>query len=478
MRQREGEGDVEGKEDRKMMASYRCRWYGSFPSSMSMRTTPAREYCRQPESHQNRQNNQHRQHHHEHHIAKRNICFHPKHQRCQLTGVLVTLIAIFGIMFISTSTQPSQIFTENMALDDCADTACCLSRYPGNAMIGQGSMFDDSCPWGTATDGGLDCLSGDKCRWCCQLPLDDRCMNKMHVCPSSSSSDGSDSTSGSTSGSTSSNGSTSTKSTGGSTSTNGSTSPGSPGAASGPSDKKTPKNKNDKKSTAPASTHSTPEPFKRQKQHQKEQKGIPSKSKHKNTGPDNHPQSSPLTNRPHRHTQTTPDIPTTPPSLPSPTNPTTDPPTTDNHNTQSQGQPSASNPPPDSAVPSKQKSGTQSTSSNADETPKKEKLDHIIASLMVAFVILGSLSIALCVTCCERHFRERRQCCCCSLQFSFRQSSSCCFGDLCCCKRYCIFLHVEKNDDPANGRRDEFQYIDEQCEPVSRAVNLGKDVVG
>eukprot|EP00472_Partenskyella_glossopodia_P009449 CAMPEP_0197516604 /NCGR_PEP_ID=MMETSP1318-20131121/1502_1 /TAXON_ID=552666 /ORGANISM="Partenskyella glossopodia, Strain RCC365" /LENGTH=356 /DNA_ID=CAMNT_0043065473 /DNA_START=464 /DNA_END=1535 /DNA_ORIENTATION=+ len=282
-----------------------------------------------------------------------------------------------------------------MALDDCADTACCLSRYPGNAMIGQGSMFDDSCPWGTATDGGLDCLSGDKCRWCCQLPLDDRCMNKMHVCPSSSSSDGSDSTSGSTSGSTSSNGSTSTKSTGGSTSTNGSTSPGSPGAASGPSDKKTPKNKNDKKSTAPASTHSTPEPFKRQKQHQKEQKGIPSKSKHKNTGPDNHPQSSPLTNRPHRHTQTTPDIPTTPPSLPSPTNPTTDPPTTDNHNTQSQGQPSASNPPPDSAVPSKQKSGTQSTSSNADETPKKEKLDHIIASLMVAFVILGSLSIAL-----------------------------------------------------------------------------------
>jgi len=26
--------------------------------------------------------------------------------------------------------------------------------------------------------------------------------------------------------------------------------------------------------------------------------------------------------------------------------------------------------------------------------------------------------------------------------------------------------------------RDEFQYIDEQCEPVSRAVNLGKDVVG
>jgi len=263
-------------------------------------------------------------------------------------------------------------------------------------MIGQSSMFDDTCPFGTQLDGGIDCIGGDKCRWCCTLPLDARCSNQMFIC------------------------------------------------REGPTHKPTPE----------PTLQPTDFPTKKPTPLPTRKKSTPSPTPEPSSSTKQSSSSSSSTSPVRTHHKLT-------------------------HEGGEAKKASASrtSPPTPSDTPSSKKS-SPSTSRGGDSS--RVQRHRLGASVGVAIAILGSLSLALCITCCERYFRKPRTCCCCFVQFSFTRTS---LGETLCCKRVCFVMRADKKGGHGDGQNNHFS--DEgsfseshPCEPVSKAVNLGKDMVG
>mmetsp|Transcript_21022 Transcript_21022/g.39454 ORF Transcript_21022/g.39454 Transcript_21022/m.39454 type:complete len:376 (-) Transcript_21022:431-1558(-) len=306
-------------------------------------------------------------------------------------GALVFLLAAFALLNHAESVARIHRHLQTHFLtpeDQCADSGCCAGRYGGNPMIGQASMFDDTCPFGTPLDGGMDCIGGDKCRWCCTLPLDARCSNQMFIC------------------------------------------------RKGPTREPTPEPT--LQPTVPPSKKPTspPSPAPSQTRNKKPSTTNKHSSSSSSATPPipSHVKSS---NRGGEMTSTASTSPPTPSNIPRP----------------------KSSPPTDSSHAQRHRLG---------------------ASVGVAIAILGALSLALCITCCERYFRKPRTCCCCFVQFSFTRTS---LGETLCCKRVCIVMRADKKSGHGDGQNNHFSddgsFSDSHpCEPVSKAVNLGKDMVG
>jgi len=337
--------------------------------------------------------------------------------RRQLFGPFLTCSAVvaFTLMQLLQRGDRYDLSTSSSVLvesDNCMDDKCCTLRYPGNPMIGQLAMYDASCPWGTPLDRGIDCIGGDKCRWCCTTPLDPRCANAEFICPTKEK-------------------------------------PFKPSPTHLP--------------TTPPTHHPTA-----RKSKAPARAPVPVRSKSQGTASAPVPAPAPVP------------VPVPAPApAPAPDqvkSPSSSPPTPT---------PTASTPPP---TPESLKDSQSETPPIQPRLKYKDlkgtrKNAGFIASLIVAIAIIGSLALALGIMCCERHFRQRRVCCCCSLQFSFRHNSS--FGSTCmqetcsccCCKRICMaFWDFEK---PGSHISDEHLYAeDDPCQPVTKAVSLGKDMVG
>jgi len=308
------------------------------------------------------------------------------------------------------------------------DDKCCISHFPGNPMIGQASMFDDSCPFGTPLDGGLDCVAGSKCRWCCTAPVDERCGDSAFVCP-----------------------------------------------ANEKIPSQAPTKPPSKATVAHKAVKSSSEPKLKRK---------PPPESRKPTHPSAVPKHEPGHPHPSAPTQSA-NTPPSPPSTP-PGTPATQPPQSTQPRTPSprKSHATAPNTPSTTGKPQENSnplhahralSPKHPDANNGDDDDTDSSSNNpVLASLVVAIVILGSLTLALCITCCERHFRERRQCCCFSLQFSFRRSEPC-FEGICCCK-VCVILN--KDNEAKAVSRNSTNGDPEACRSVTQAVSLGKDMVG
>jgi len=376
-----------------------------------------------------------------------------------------------------------------LAQDDCSNDECCRNRFPGNPMIGQSSMFDDSCPWGTPLDLGIDCIGGAKCRWCCTLPLDPRCSDTQFTCKAESAAVSkrpppeptqpprrrhrrAKTTAGKTRGGVSSRGSdggkkpaspqktspttTSSSEGGGDAAASSSSSsplPSSPQSPSSPTappqQASSPHGEGHGNSTAaPPSTSSAPPPH-------------PSLSHHQDPAVSPSRQQQQQQQKPSPHT--------------------TNRNSSGRHHTQQ-------NFPPITDSSSESRSSGEEVIKELTGKDRKKNDVRTLASLAVAAAIIGSLCLALCVTCCERYFRRRRQCCCFTLQFSFEHGGGkTCFEEVCCCWKLCdVFLgYDEVKAAVASSESKHLSSLEDAngnapCKAVTKAavVSLSKGMAG
>mmetsp|Transcript_11708 Transcript_11708/g.28844 ORF Transcript_11708/g.28844 Transcript_11708/m.28844 type:complete len:413 (-) Transcript_11708:89-1327(-) len=360
--------------------------------------------------------------------------FYPKRALSPVFGRYVVLgcLVVYGLTSLKSKT-PILKQTE-IVLEDCTNTACCQLQFPGNPMIGQMSMFDQSCPFGTPLDGGVDCIGGSKCRWCCQAPLDVRCGNSEFICPPNQHSTRSN-----------------VGQTRNSTSSKKHTSPTHSKRHTLPSGERVPnQGRRDQNSTLPKT--SLKQQHKNNRFPSEKESNPSSVESNSTTGQQG---------RSHTATQAKSHIKPSVTSQKSPTN---------------NGDTSANSSLEHKKRSLRRKNFEESHGKFDSPTsrfpPDKEERAGF-ASMVVAFVILGSLVLAIFVSCCERHFRQRRQCCCCSVQFSFRRNMSCVSQTGCC--KMCCFEFGKKE---SFTKQESASPSGDPCKPVAQAVNIGKDMVG